>query len=121
MLQVILAMLVMPRLGWRWLLALSALPSLSFVLASSWLPESARYTAASGHRSDNQQIYFWARLNIFSPCSEQALDTLGRVARQNGKSMLLGRLVVDDTYGITRGRLADLLAKVSSHWLRRVT
>ena len=53
MLQVILAMLVMPRLGWRWLLALSALPSLSFVLASSWLPESARYTAASGHRSDN--------------------------------------------------------------------
>ena len=35
--------------------------------------------------------------------------------------MLLGRLVVDDTYGITRGRLADLLAKVSSHWLRRVT
>lgn len=50
--KVILAMLVMPRLGWRWLLALSALPSLSFVLASSWLPESARYTAASGHRSD---------------------------------------------------------------------
>lgn len=97
-LEVILAMLVMPRLGWRWLLALSALPSLSFVLASSWLPESARYTAASGH-------------------SDQALDTLGRVARQNGKSMLLGRLVVDDTYGITRGRLADLLAKD----LRRTT
>lgn len=58
---------------------------------------------------------------IYSPCSDQALDTLGRVARQNGKSMLLGRLVVDDTYGITRGRLADLLAKVSSHWPRRAT
>ena len=60
-------------------------------------------------------------LDLFSPCSDQALDTLGRVARQNGKSMLLGRLVVDDTYGITRGRLADLLAKVSSHWPRRAT
>ena len=34
--------------------------------------------------------------------SDQALDTLSRVAEQNGKSMLLGRLVVDDTMGITR-------------------
>ena len=57
MLKVILAMLVMPRLGWRWLLALSALPSLSFVLASSWLPESARYTAASGHRLEPSKYY----------------------------------------------------------------
>jgi len=97
-LEVILAMLVMPSLGWRWLLALSSLPSLCFVLISSWLPESARYMAASGN-------------------SDAALDTLGRIAGQNGKSMLLGRLVVDDTYGITRGRLADLLSKD----LRRTT
>ena len=97
-LEVILAMLVMPSLGWRWLLALSSLPSLCFVLASSWLPESARYMAASGN-------------------SDGSLDTLGRIAEQNGKSMLLGRLVVDDTYGITRGRLTDLLSKD----LRRTT
>merc|ERR1719282_1756905 len=49
-LEVILAMLVMPSLGWRWLLALSSIPSLCFVLASSWLPESARYMSASGLR-----------------------------------------------------------------------
>ena len=97
-LEVILAMLVMPTLGWRWLLALSALPSLCFVLACSWLPESARYMAASGR-------------------SEEALETLSRVAGENGKSMLLGRLVVDDMYGMTRGRLADLLSKD----LRRTT
>ena len=97
-LEVILAMLVMPALGWRWLLALSSLPSLGFVLAGSWLPESARYMAASGR-------------------SEEALDTLARVASENGKSMLLGRLVVDDMYGISRGRLADLLSKD----LRRTT
>ena len=76
----------------------SALPSLCFVLASSWLPESARFQAASGD-------------------SDQALDTLTRLARDNGRSMLLGRLVVDDGYGLGRGRLADLLSKD----LRRTT
>ena len=98
-LEVILAMLVMPSLGWRWLLALSSLPSLAFVLCCSWLPESPRYMAASGH-------------------SEQALGTLARVARENGKSMVLGRLTVDDMQGGGgRGRLADLLSKD----LRRTT
>ena len=63
-LEVILAMLVMPALGWRWLLALSALPSLAFVLSCSWLPESPRFMAASGN-------------------SEQALSTLTRVARNS--------------------------------------
>jgi len=99
-LEVILAMLVMPTLGWRWLLALSALPSLCFVLSCSWLPESPRFMAASGN-------------------SEQALSTLTRVAKENGKSMLLGRLTVDDMQGVggSRGRLADLLSKD----LRRTT
>ena len=56
-------MLVMPSLGWRWLLALSSLPSLAFVLACSWLPESARYMAASGksevNRSDLFSLTYW--------------------------------------------------------------
>ena len=94
-------MLIMPTLGWRftpttctsststlvsprWLLALSALPSLAFVLSCSWLPESPRYMAASGN-------------------SEQALATLARVAQENGKSMLLGRLTVDDMQ-VDRGK-----------------
>jgi hypothetical protein len=49
MLQVVLAMLVMPTLGWRWLLALSSIPSLCFLLVCAWLPESPRYMAAGGH------------------------------------------------------------------------
>jgi len=100
-LEVVLAMLVMPTLGWRWLLALSSLPSLGFVLACSWLPESPRYMAASGN-------------------SDGALATLDRVATENGRSMLLGRLTVDDLSvgpGGGRGRLGDLLAKD----LRRTT
>ncbi len=77
-LEVLLAALIMPTGGWRWLLALSSLPSLIFVIAAaSWLPESARFNAASGN-------------------NEAALDTLGRIADDNGKPMLLGRLIVDD-------------------------
>ena len=34
--------------------------------------------------------------------SDSALSTLSRVAEQNGKSMLLGRLVVDNMCGVTR-------------------
>ena len=65
-------------LSFRWLLALSSLPSLAFVIAASvWLPESARFNAASGH-------------------SDAALETLERIAHDNGKPMLLGRLIVDD-------------------------
>lgn len=77
-LEVLLAALIMTSGGWRWLLALSSLPSLVFVIAAtSWLPESARYNAASGN-------------------SEAALETLERIAQTNGKPMLLGRLIVDD-------------------------
>ena len=57
---------------------MSSLPSLAFVIAASvWLPESARFNAASGH-------------------SDAALETLERIAHDNGKPMLLGRLIVDD-------------------------
>ena len=61
--EVLLAALIMPIGGWRWLLALSALPSLAFVLASmAWMPESARFNAARGR-------------------NDEALDTLGKGVR----------------------------------------
>ena len=49
--------------------------------------------------------------------TEKALQTLTRVAEQNGKPMLLGRLLVDDVNSFSRGRLGDLLSKE----LRRTT
>lgn len=68
-----------------------------------WLPESARYHVASGQ-------------------TDKALATLEQVAKDNGKPMLLGRLVIDDSpnhQGIPynneesgvrqRGRFRDLL------------
>lgn len=75
--EVLLALTVMPTLGWRWLLGFSILPALIFVFVCSWLPESARYLAAMGK-------------------TEEALTVLQRVAKSNGKPMLSGRLIVDD-------------------------
>ncbi|RXG59098.1 Synaptic vesicle 2-related protein [Armadillidium vulgare] len=88
--EVMLALLVMPTLGWRGLLILSALPLALFVIVCQWLPESARYDAASGN-------------------SERALSTLRKIASENGKHMLLGRLIVDDVAQVSRGRIQDLL------------
>ena len=74
-LEVFLAAVIMPLGGWRWLLALSSLPALAFVLlATTWLPESARYNTMMGN-------------------GEGALQTLSTISSDNGKPMLLGRLI----------------------------
>lgn len=46
--EAVLAMLVMPHLGWRWLIALSSLPLALLILLSPFLPESPRWLAARG-------------------------------------------------------------------------
>ncbi|XP_039751718.1 synaptic vesicle 2-related protein [Pararge aegeria] len=90
-LEVALALIVMPTLGVHWLLALSTIPLLIFAIICPWLPESARYHVASGQ-------------------PDKALETLEKIAQDNGRPMLLGRLVCDDSVGIgQRGRLKHLL------------
>ena len=99
-LEVLLAALIVPFAGWRWLLALSAFPSLVFVFAVKlWVPESARFNVAVGK-------------------NDIALETLERIARTNNKPMLLGCLIVDDDLQyFSRGRFSDLLNRE----LRRTT
>jgi len=54
--EVLLAAVILPSTfgatsssGWRWLLALSALPPAAFaVAAAAWMPESPRFDAAKG-------------------------------------------------------------------------
>ncbi|CAG0915694.1 unnamed protein product [Notodromas monacha] len=92
-LEVLLAIYVMPVWGWRSFLAISSFPVFIYCLICFWMPESARFHAASGQ-------------------SDKALSTLKKIADQNGKSMLLGRLIVDDGHGYSswrRGRFSDLL------------
>ncbi|XP_071789643.1 synaptic vesicle 2-related protein-like isoform X2 [Asterias amurensis] len=86
--EVLLGMIVMPTLGWRYLLLFSAIPLLLFVLCSNVFPESAYYYVACGER-------------------EKAMSILKQVADGNGKPMPKGRLKIDETSS-KRGRFSDL-------------
>ncbi|GAV04097.1 hypothetical protein RvY_14429-1 [Ramazzottius varieornatus] len=91
--EVLLALFVMPTLGWRWLLGLSSIPLIIFDIACLWMPESARYFMASGQ-------------------TEKAYAVLQRIANENGQPMPPGELVTDagnskDT--APRGRFRDLV------------
>lgn len=46
----------MPRLGWRWLLALSSIPSFAALLLYVFIVESPRYLCAEGRISDAHDI-----------------------------------------------------------------
>lgn len=67
---------VMPRLGWRWLLALSALPSSLLLLFYQMTPESPRYLCMKGRKGD-------------------ALAILEKIARVNGRKLPPGVLISD--------------------------
>ncbi|EOY32205.1 Major facilitator superfamily protein, putative isoform 1 [Theobroma cacao] len=51
-----LAWIVMPRLNWRWLLALSSVPSFALLLLYGVAPESPRYLCMKGRTSDALRI-----------------------------------------------------------------
>lgn len=55
-LEAYLAWIVLPSLGWRWLLALSAIPSSFLLIFYSKTPESPRYLSSSGKTNDALQV-----------------------------------------------------------------
>ncbi|XP_037634654.1 synaptic vesicle 2-related protein isoform X2 [Sebastes umbrosus] len=87
--EVLLAILVMPTLGWRWLLGLSTIPLFIFSILCFWLPESARYDVLTGNQ-------------------EKALATLKRIATENGAPMPLGKLIAARQE--ERGKIRDLFS-----------
>ena len=86
-----MAILVMPTLGWRWLLGFSSLPLIIFALFCAWLPESARFHLASGR-------------------PDLAYETLKRISVDNRAPLPEGRLAAVKT-DLKRGQFADLLSK----------
>ncbi|XP_072163901.1 synaptic vesicle 2-related protein-like [Diadema setosum] len=88
-LEVCLALVVVPTLGWQYLLIFSAIPMLIFILMCKWLPESARYQVACGNQSKAHEI-------------------LKSVALSNNKPMPLGKLKCEDTQ--KRGSYQDLFS-----------
>ncbi|KAK2378386.1 Organic cation/carnitine transporter 7 [Trifolium repens] len=71
-----LAWIVMPKLGWRWLLALSSLPTSFLLLFYKMTPESPRYLCLKGRTTD-------------------AINVLETIARLNGTKLPSGILISD--------------------------
>ncbi len=63
-----LAWLLVPRLGWRWLLAVSALPGAIVYFIRRYVPESPRYLLITGRE-------------------QEALAVLNQIAEENGASV----------------------------------
>ncbi|GMR61888.1 hypothetical protein PMAYCL1PPCAC_32083, partial [Pristionchus mayeri] len=75
-LEAAMAIVVLPSLGWRWLVAFSAIPYALFGICSWWLPESARFDVSRGR-------------------VVEARATLDRIAHFNGRSLPDGELIAE--------------------------
>lgn len=83
-----LAWLIVPVLGWRWLLAISAIPGLIIFFIRRHVPESPRYLLVQGR-------------------TEEAAAVLRQVARDNGKD--LGDFTLAPLEPTPPARVGDLL------------
>ncbi|KAJ0031529.1 hypothetical protein Pint_13868 [Pistacia integerrima] len=72
-----LGWIVMPRLNWRWLLALSCVPTFAVLLLQGLAPESLRYLCMGGQTADAHHI-------------------LEKIALKNGNNLPSGRLLPDN-------------------------
>ncbi|KAL8619134.1 hypothetical protein ACOMHN_019406 [Nucella lapillus] len=83
--EILIAALVTPSLGWRWLVGISSLPVFVAIIACVSIPESARYLVAAGKK-------------------DQALIILQRLSISNGQPLPLGTLVTSKTVSLARVR-----------------
>ncbi|XP_037692001.1 putative transporter SVOPL isoform X2 [Choloepus didactylus] len=83
-----LASVIIPTIGWRWLIRVASIPGIILVMAFKFIPESARYNVSTGN-------------------TQAALATLERIAKMNRSVMPEGKLV--EPILEKRGRFADLL------------
>ncbi|XP_006861301.1 PREDICTED: putative transporter SVOPL [Chrysochloris asiatica] len=83
-----LASVVIPTIGWRWLVRIASIPGIILIMAFKFIPESARFNVSTGN-------------------TQAALATLEHIARTNRSVMPEGKLV--EPILNKRGRFADLL------------
>ncbi|XP_019727766.1 synaptic vesicle 2-related protein isoform X2 [Hippocampus comes] len=89
--EVLLAVLVMPTLGWRWLVGMSAIPLGIFLCFCLCLPESPR-------------------VNLLNGNSAKVMALLASIAKDNGKTLPHGRILCNIQRN-RRGRLRDLFTR----------
>ncbi|XP_046839414.1 synaptic vesicle 2-related protein-like [Xenia sp. Carnegie-2017] len=94
-LEVVLAIVLIPSLGWRWLLAVSSLPLVIFLILSMSLPESPRFHVGVGEIS-------------------KGYKTLQSLAQCNGKELPKNGYCLKTNTMKDRGRVADLFR--NSYW-----
>ncbi|XP_036103101.1 putative transporter SVOPL [Molossus molossus] len=83
-----LASVVIPTIGWRWLIRIASIPGIILILVFKFIPESARFNVSTGN-------------------TQAALATLQHIAKMNRSVMPEGKLV--EPILEKRGRFADLL------------
>uniref|UniRef100_A0A2I3GZL4 SVOP like n=1 Tax=Nomascus leucogenys TaxID=61853 RepID=A0A2I3GZL4_NOMLE len=83
-----LASVIIPTIGWRWLIRAASIPGIILIVAFKFIPESARFNVSTGN-------------------TQAALATLERIAKMNRSVMPEGKLV--EPVLKKRGRFADLL------------
>ncbi|XP_023748783.1 organic cation/carnitine transporter 7 [Lactuca sativa] len=83
-----LAWIVMPRFGWRWLLAISSLPAIAALIFYNLVPESPRYLCLKGQTTkaynilkraaavNKKQLPFGILLSDQITCFDEDFDTL---------------------------------------------
>jgi MFS transporter, putative metabolite:H+ symporter len=87
-----LALVIMPELGWRYLLATSAVAALLVLWVRRRLPESARYLVSRGRGEEAQQILDRvAAENDVPPVAEPLVAATGSQARSGTVTSLLAR------------------------------
>lgn len=85
---IVFASVIIPPLGWRWLIRISIVPSIVLIVLFKFIPESARYNVSAGNRA-------------------AAIKTLEKIARMNRSSLPEGILV--EPYLENRGSFRDLI------------
>ncbi|XP_032804853.2 putative transporter SVOPL isoform X2 [Petromyzon marinus] len=88
LLEVVLAYLILPTLGWAWLIRISTIPSFVLLIAFKFIPESARYQVSAAK-------------------PDKALLTLAKIAKMNKTTLPQGTLV--EPPAERRGNIWDLL------------
>ncbi|XP_058298323.1 putative transporter SVOPL [Hylobates moloch] len=69
-----LASVIVPTIGWRWLIRVASVPGIILIVAFKFIPESARFNVSTGN-------------------TQAALATLERIAKMNRSVMPEGKLV----------------------------